>query len=345
MHGRPTHAAGWARFFASDGASSETDPRIAPTHSSQSSLLRNRARSWDTLACMPAEHARIRASSDGRHRRRAGFGAFLPCLALSAVIHGGLAAAFSAGGVWVVRAKGGAESGSAGLEIALVLPAPSGFEPRTEKQAQAPVEITVSSEMDLDVELEPLLEQNFSEERILALLQALPETPAGDGSALADPALDVSMPSRPFAASIERRARARARLDAASDAGRGSAGSGAEAASGTGSGPGEFDATDRKASGSSSPPTRQAVPVESPSPRYPSLSVRAGEEGTVLCRIRIASDGSVSEVEIVESSGFPRLDQAAREGLLRWRFAPTIEAGVPVASTLLHPVEFLLTKD
>jgi len=84
--------------------------------------------------------------------------------------------------------------------------------------------------------------------------------------------------------------------------------------------------------------------LESPAPRYPPASIRAGEEGTVLCRIHVGEDGGVSEVEIVESSGHSRLDQAAREALLRWRFAPRMEGGRAVSSTVLHPVEFVLTE-
>ncbi len=194
---------------------------------------------------------------------------------------------------------------------------------------QAPVEIAASIEAGPRFELEPPAQPIFSEQQTLALLEALPAA-AEDRAAFADAVIDDAMPAMPLPRSIERRERTRALSDADSA---------------TGSSSGGFARTDREIAGSSSLPTRRAVPIEAPSPRYPPPSVRAGEEGTVLCRIHVAADGAVSEVEIIESSGFTRLDQAAREGLLRWRFAPRLEAGVPVASTLLHPVEFVLTTD
>jgi len=77
-------------------------------------------------------------------------------------------------------------------------------------------------------------------------------------------------------------------------------------------------------------------------PTYPRESVGRGEEGTVLLRLSISARGGVASVEVVESSGHPRLDRAARDALLAWRFEPATLAGEPIASTLLHPVTFRL---
>lgn len=85
-----------------------------------------------------------------------------------------------------------------------------------------------------------------------------------------------------------------------------------------------------------------AVLVEGPPPRYPARSVWAGEEGTVLCRLFVGADGEVTRVELVESSGFPRLDEAALEALRRWRFRPRMEGAVALPSEILHPVTFRL---
>lgn len=77
--------------------------------------------------------------------------------------------------------------------------------------------------------------------------------------------------------------------------------------------------------------------LEAPAPRYPRLSVRAGEEGNVVCRLHISAAGAVTEVEVVESSGHERLDSAARTTLLAWRFEPR-----SAASTVRHTVKFQL---
>jgi protein TonB len=88
---------------------------------------------------------------------------------------------------------------------------------------------------------------------------------------------------------------------------------------------------------------RAAEIVAGKPPAYPALSRRLGEEGTVLCRLSIAADGSVSAVEVLESSGFPRLDRAAEEGLREWTFRPAIAGGRPVARRIVHRVVFRLT--
>ena len=82
--------------------------------------------------------------------------------------------------------------------------------------------------------------------------------------------------------------------------------------------------------------------VEGPPPDYPRVSVRAGEEGTVVCRLHISEAGVVSQVEVARSSGFERLDRAATEALSHWRFEPRRSDGRPVPATLLHQVTFRL---
>jgi len=86
----------------------------------------------------------------------------------------------------------------------------------------------------------------------------------------------------------------------------------------------------------------EALLLESPQPHYPRASIRRGEEGRSLCRLHIAADGRVSQVEILESSGHTRLDEAARKGLLRWRFRPRTADGLGVPARLDHPVSFRL---
>lgn len=84
--------------------------------------------------------------------------------------------------------------------------------------------------------------------------------------------------------------------------------------------------------------------LNNPKPVYPVFSRRQGEEGKVQLRVRVGADGAALEVEVKQSSGFPRLDAAAREAVLRWRFVPArrgseaIESwvGVPIVFTLEH---------
>src|SRR5262249_49913423 len=55
------------------------------------------------------------------------------------------------------------------------------------------------------------------------------------------------------------------------------------------------------------PKILEPKPLEVPPPSYPQLSRRAGEQGTVLCRLHLSDEGLVTLVEVVESSGFARL--------------------------------------
>ncbi len=50
-------------------------------------------------------------------------------------------------------------------------------------------------------------------------------------------------------------------------------------------------------------------------PAYPDVSQRLGETGTVILQFLIGPDGSVMETKVANSSGHPRLDEAARQGL------------------------------
>jgi protein TonB len=96
-------------------------------------------------------------------------------------------------------------------------------------------------------------------------------------------------------------------------------------------------------------PTRPEPPLvvqperlESPEPTYPALSRRLAEEGVVLCLLSIDARGAVSGVEVLESSGFARLDEAALRALRLWRFRPGKVDGVPTPSTYRHRVRFRL---
>ena len=66
---------------------------------------------------------------------------------------------------------------------------------------------------------------------------------------------------------------------------------------------------------------------------YPDAARRLGAQGTVLLRLSVRADGTVAAAEVVQGSGFPVLDRAAREGALRCRFDPALQGGRPVAGS------------
>lgn len=77
-------------------------------------------------------------------------------------------------------------------------------------------------------------------------------------------------------------------------------------------------------------------------PRYPIESRRKREQGTVLLSLTLGLDGGVSAVSIAQSSGFSRLDDAARDAVRKWRWAPTYRNGQPVYVRGVVEIPFVL---
>jgi protein TonB len=77
-------------------------------------------------------------------------------------------------------------------------------------------------------------------------------------------------------------------------------------------------------------------------PRYPVESRRKREQGTVLLSLTLGLDGKVSVINIAKSSGFVRLDDAARDAVRSWRWAPTVRDGQAVMVRGLVEIPFML---
>jgi len=58
-------------------------------------------------------------------------------------------------------------------------------------------------------------------------------------------------------------------------------------------------------------------------PIYPDASVKAREQGDVVVGLLIDEHGRVNKAQVVQSSGFRRLDQSAVDALRQWRFTRT----------------------
>jgi periplasmic protein TonB len=90
------------------------------------------------------------------------------------------------------------------------------------------------------------------------------------------------------------------------------------------------------------PPMVESVQyVRQPAPVYPNESKRRRERGTVLLRVLVDPAGRPAQIQVERSSGFERLDLAAREAVEKALFRPHEVNGVPQAAQVLIPIEFM----
>ena len=77
---------------------------------------------------------------------------------------------------------------------------------------------------------------------------------------------------------------------------------------------------------------------------YPRASRRLGETGRVLVRVYIDEDGLPRNVQVNQSSGHARLDEAAVAAVHKARFKPYTENGRPTAGWAFIPLAFNLER-
>jgi protein TonB len=91
-------------------------------------------------------------------------------------------------------------------------------------------------------------------------------------------------------------------------------------------------------------PIYNADYLDNPPPAYPSMSRRAGEQGRVVLRVLVSAGGTADEVQVFTSSGFPRLDEAARDAVRRWKFVPAKRGSEPMQTWVRIPIPFVLRE-
>jgi protein TonB len=62
-------------------------------------------------------------------------------------------------------------------------------------------------------------------------------------------------------------------------------------------------------------------------PRYPPDAARLDEQGGVVVLIHVLPDGAVGGAEVVDTSGFASLDNAALVAVRLWHFLPALKDG------------------
>ena len=69
-------------------------------------------------------------------------------------------------------------------------------------------------------------------------------------------------------------------------------------------------------------------------PVYPAASLQAKEEGTVNMSFDVDAAGKVQGSSVLNSSGHPALDEAARSGIAKCTFKPALAGGKPVSASV-----------
>lgn len=77
-------------------------------------------------------------------------------------------------------------------------------------------------------------------------------------------------------------------------------------------------------------------------PRYPIESRRKHEQGTVVLALTLGTDGAVEAIAVTRSSGFARLDDAARDAVRKWRWRPLVQQGRAVKVKGVVEIPFVL---
>jgi protein TonB len=80
--------------------------------------------------------------------------------------------------------------------------------------------------------------------------------------------------------------------------------------------------------------------VRAAPPVYPRESQRRREHGTVVLRVLVDAAGRPAQIQVERSSGFERLDVAAREAVEKFLFRPYEVNGVAQPAQVLIPIGF-----
>ena len=89
------------------------------------------------------------------------------------------------------------------------------------------------------------------------------------------------------------------------------------------------------------PPMVESVEyVRAAPPVFPKESQRRREHGTVVLRVLVDEQGRPAQIQIERSSGFDRLDTAARQAVEKFLFRPYEVNGVAQPAQVLIPIGF-----
>lgn len=87
-------------------------------------------------------------------------------------------------------------------------------------------------------------------------------------------------------------------------------------------------------------PRLDAAYLNNPRPAYPLAARRRGDQGTVLVRVLVTTEGLAASVTLEKTSNHPALDEAALTAVKSWRFVPARQGGQAVEAPYVVPIVF-----
>ncbi|WP_143482458.1 energy transducer TonB, partial [Pseudomonas congelans] len=89
-------------------------------------------------------------------------------------------------------------------------------------------------------------------------------------------------------------------------------------------------------------PIGRAGYLNNPPPVYPPAAARRHQEGTTMLRVHVLPNGRTDQVQVLQSSGVPALDEAAQAAVRQWTFIPAKRGDTPVEGWVNVPMAFKL---
>ena len=179
-----------------------------------------------------------------------------------------------------------------------------------------------------------------AEEYLELSLTAAP-LPVNDAAASAMPA--IAVPSAPAARKLQAQATASAAaavsanvqvapqaMGNAATAGPSSEGAAAGGGSVEGGSPSDGQSAASGSGGGTAPAATRVLPpriLRQTEPAYPESLRQQRIEGRVAVRMLVLEDGSVGDANVVSSSGYGEMDEAALDAVRQWQFVPARQEG------------------
>ncbi len=92
-------------------------------------------------------------------------------------------------------------------------------------------------------------------------------------------------------------------------------------------------------------PYGEVTPVETVEPLWPKNALIEGREGFVTLSFDVTQDGSVENVDIIESQPKRLFVRSARQAIEQWRFKPRVVDGQPVRQHACQTIRYTLAAD